>query len=158
MKRELVEATIAEYSGRIGEVIGVTDEFVIDQQTNDAFGHLTDNPDPMHNDPEWARNTPLGGTVVYGFLQASLISRFWKEIGMPLVTTDESYMFNYGIDRMRFPESLHVGAPARATVTLLGIERKSADKVLWKYRVEIHQVGKKKPSTVADVLFCTVFY
>ena len=158
MKREDVEAAEKQLSGKLGQVIGVTKEFIIDQRLNDVFGALTGNPDPMHNDPEWAETSPLGGTVIYGFLQSSLITGFWKELGMPLVTSDESYTFNYGLDRLRFPSSLDVGAPAQATLRILDIDRKSADKIIWRYEVTLRQRGRDKPTMIAEVLFCTVFY
>lgn len=158
MKRGTVEAAVEHFSAKIGHVIGVTKEFSIDQRMNDVFGALTGNPDPMHNDPEWAETSPLGGPVIYGFLQSSLITGFWKELGMPLVTSDESYTFNYGLDRLRFPSSLDVGATAQATLRILDIERKGADKIIWRYEVTINQKGRDKPTMVAEVVFCTVFY
>ena len=48
MKREDVENAMREYEGKIGEVIGVSKKFVIDQKMNDIFGTIIENPDPMH--------------------------------------------------------------------------------------------------------------
>jgi hypothetical protein len=50
MDRETIDVAIEEYSKRIGEVIGVSKKFIIDQRINDIFGALTENSDPMHND------------------------------------------------------------------------------------------------------------
>ena len=158
MKRATVEEAIAFYSHKIGEVIGISEEFVIDQRLNDVFGEITENPDPMHNDKEWAEKSSFGGTIVYGFLQLSLVSKIWKEIGMPIYTSDESYTLNYGVDRVRFPAPLRVGEPARGTVRLLDVEQRDRDRVMWRYEVSIHQKGLEKPTMVAEILFAILFY
>ena len=76
---------------RVGSELGVTPWFTINQTMADVFGHLTGNPDPMHNDPEWGREGPWGGTIAHGFNLLSLTARFWKEIGMPILTSDKMY-------------------------------------------------------------------
>ena len=91
MKWEDVERAVREYEPRVGQVIGESGEYVVDQKMNDIFGTVIENPDVMHNDPEWAAQSPLGGTVVYGFLQLALTTVIWKDLGMPLVTSDEAY-------------------------------------------------------------------
>ena len=158
MKWQDVERAVREYETRVGEVIGVSRDYVIDQKMNDIFGTIIENPDPMHNDPEWAAQSPLGGTVVYGFLQLALTTVIWKDIGMPLVTSDEAYALNYGVDRVRFPASLRVGVPARATVRLLDISRRGDDQVLWRCEVTLTQHGSKKPSMVAEIIIDLVHY
>ena len=66
----------------LGEVIGVSKKFVIDQRINDIFSAVIENLDPMHNDPGWANASPFGSTIVYGYLQLSLAAMIWKDIGM----------------------------------------------------------------------------
>ncbi len=153
-----VEAAVRQYQPRIGEVIGVSRDYVIDQKMNDIFGTIIENPDQMHNDPSWAAESPLGGTVVYGFLQLSLTTVIWKELGLPLVTSDEAYALNYGVNRVRFPSSLRVGMPAQAAVRLLDIKRRGEDQVLWTCEVSLQQRGSKKPSMVAEIIIDLVRY
>ena len=43
---------------RVGSELGATPWFTINQTMADVFGHLTGNPDPMHNDPKWGRQGP----------------------------------------------------------------------------------------------------
>jgi acyl dehydratase len=158
MKWRDVESAVREYQRRIGEVIGVSKEYVIDQKMNDIFGTVIENPDPMHNDPDWAAQSPLGGTVVYGFLQLALTTVIWKDLGLPLVTSDEAYALNYGVDRVRFPSSLRVGTPAQATVRLLDITRRGEDQVLWRCEMTLQQQGNEKPSMVAEIIIDLVHY
>jgi acyl dehydratase len=76
--RQTIDAAINKYSELSGEIIGTSKSFVIDQRTNDIFGALIENLDPMHNDVDWARASPLGSTIVYGYFQVCLISMIWR--------------------------------------------------------------------------------
>ncbi len=158
MKREDVENAMREYEGKIGEVIGVSRKFVIDQKMNDIFGTIIENPDPMHNDPEWAAASPLGGTVVYGWLQLALTTVIWKDLGLPLVTSNEAYALSYGVDKVRFTSGLRVGVPVQGTVRILEIKRRKEDQVLWRYEVTLNQEGSEKPTMVAEVILALVYY
>lgn len=42
----------------------VSDWMTIEQADTDLFAKLTDDEDPMHNDPAWAATTHWGGTIV----------------------------------------------------------------------------------------------
>ncbi|MGY8997006.1 MAG: MaoC/PaaZ C-terminal domain-containing protein, partial [Alphaproteobacteria bacterium] len=42
----------------------VSDWMTIEQADTDLFAKLTDDEDPMHNDPQWAATTHWGGTIV----------------------------------------------------------------------------------------------
>jgi len=67
---------------RVGSELGATPWFTINQTMADVFGHLTGNPDPMHNDPEWGRNGPWGGTIAHGFnlLERDFLDRLGEEL------------------------------------------------------------------------------
>ena len=65
-----------ELKTRVGTEVGVTDWFTIEQKMADVFGALTGNPDAMHNDPEWAKHSPWGGTIAHGLNVLCLIPQF----------------------------------------------------------------------------------
>ncbi len=158
MDRATVEAAIEKYGNRVGEVIGVSKKFVIDQRTNDIFGALTENPDPMHNDVHWAKASPIGSTIVYGYLQVSMLAMIWKDIGLPIYSSDVAYTLNYGLNKVRFPSYLRVGIPAHGKVKMLGVERKNKDQILWRFEASIEQEGNPKPTMVAEAIFTILFY
>jgi acyl dehydratase len=153
MDRQTIDAAIEKYSKRIGEVIGV-----IDQRINDIFGAVIENLDPMHNDEQWARSSPIGSTIVYGYFQVCLISMIWKNIGMPIYSNDVAYTLNYGLNKVRFPSYLRVGFPAHGKVKMLGVERKNKDQSIWRFEVSIEQEGNPKPTMVAEAIFTILFY
>ena len=158
MDRATVEAAIEKYGKRVGEVIGVSKKFVIDQRTNDIFGALTENPDPMHNDVLWAKASPIGSTIVYGYLQVSMLAMIWKDIGLPIYSSDVAYTLNYGLNKVRFPSYLRVGIPAQGKVKMLSVERKNKDQILWRFEASIEQEGNPKPTMVAEAIFTILFY
>jgi acyl dehydratase len=158
MDRRAIDAAIEKYGARTGEIIGISKTFVIDQRINDIFGALSENLDPMHNDVDWARSSPIGGTIVYGYLQVSLVSMIWKDIGMPIYTSHVAYTLNYGLNKVRFPSYLRVGIPARGKVKMLGVERKNKDQIIWRFEVSIEQEGNSKPTMVAEAVFAILFY
>jgi acyl dehydratase len=58
-----------------GDVVGTSEWVTVDQRLLDQFGSATLDDDPMHLDPEWARETgPFGTTVAFGFWTMSLLT------------------------------------------------------------------------------------
>ena len=158
MDRQTIDAAIKKYRELSGEFIGTSKSFVIDQRTNDIFGALIENLDPMHNDVDWARASPIGSTIVYGYFQVCLISMIWKNIGMPIYSSDVAYTLNYGLNKVRFPSYLRVGVPAQGKVKMLGVERKNENQIIWRFEVSIEQEGNPKPTMVAEAVFTILFY
>ena len=149
---------IGEYKRRVGEEIGVSEWFPIEQVSTDVFGAVTHNLDPMHNDPEWAREQgPWGGTVAHGFLVLSLVlSKCWKEIGLPIYSTDRMYAVNYGLDRVRFISPCRVGIPIRARVVLDEVRDKGDNRYLLKTTFSVEQKDSDKPCMIAEFLVMIV--
>jgi acyl dehydratase len=158
MDRQTIDTAIEKYRELAGEIIGISKSFVIDQRTNDIFGALIENLDPMHNDVDWSKASPIGGTIVYGYFQVCLISMIWKDIGMPIYSSDVAYTLNYGLNKVRFPSYLRVGVPAHGKVRMLAVERKNKDQIIWRFEVTIEQEGNPKPTMVAEAVFTILFY
>ena len=62
--------TIAELGQRVGQEIGLSRWFLIDQKRIDAFADATEDWQFIHVDPEAAKATPFGATIAHGFLIA----------------------------------------------------------------------------------------
>jgi acyl dehydratase len=141
---------------RVGSELGATPWFTINQTMADVFGHLTGNPDPMHNDPKWGSQGPWGGTIAHGFNLLSLTARFWKEIGMPILTSDKMYSINYGLDRVRFTNPLRIDHPARARVILNSVKKRTENSYLLKVTHIVEAQGIEKPCMVAECMILIV--
>lgn len=97
-----------------------SDWLTVDQKMIDAFGDLSLDQDPFHQDPEWASlNSPFGSTIAYGFLTMSLLSHFQKtafmksmsQLGEALGTV--GMPINYGFDKLRFIAPVPAGSRIR---------------------------------------------
>src|SRR5690606_38583414 len=86
--------TRQELEQRVGELLGVSDWFEIDQARVDAFADVTLDHQFVHVDPERARETPFGGTIAHGFLTLSLFVHLC--LGFVPVLADRKLLVNYG--------------------------------------------------------------
>jgi acyl dehydratase len=142
--------------GRVGQRLRTSDWFAFEQDQVDDFARAIRDWDPQHNDPVAARNGPFGGTIAHGYLGLSMTSHFMTEAGIPVQSSPELRGLNYGLDRVRFPHAIRVGAPARWHMDLLGYEQTPSGAVRLLLRTTIEMKGATKPSMVADAIFLYV--
>jgi acyl dehydratase len=139
----------------VGRELGVTDWVTIDQTLIDRFADCTGDRQWIHVDVERARReSPLGSTIAHGYLLLALTARFGFELGVFPKQARE--VFNYGLDRVRFPSPVRAGARIRDRVVLLEAEEKGAGRVLLKIRHTIEIEGEEKPAMVAETLALVV--
>ncbi len=102
---------LASAGQRIGEKLGVSPWITIDQSQVNIFGEVTRWRTPGHCDPEHAKRTPYGGTLLHGFHAVSLISHFYKS--SELWPEDGRDPLNYGLDRVRILQPIVIGHGVR---------------------------------------------
>jgi acyl dehydratase len=138
----------------VGQEIGVSSWIEIDQRRITEFGLITEDPDPMHIDPQWAaRNSPYGTTIAFGFLTISLMTRMLNEvIARP---QDEVSTLNYGFDRLRLLSPVRVGARVRGRVTLKQLALRAPTQFRSVYGVVVEIEGEERPALVADWIAVT---
>ena len=141
---------------RIGEEIGVSPWFLIDQARIDAFAEATVDPDPMHVDPAWcAAHSPFKTTIAFGFLTVSLLTHLSHQaIGWISSTHADNggYALNYGFDRLRLVSPVPVGSRIRARFTLLEWSEVRPGESRVKYGVTVEIEGTERPAVVAEWL------
>ncbi|WP_416797621.1 MaoC/PaaZ C-terminal domain-containing protein [Ciceribacter azotifigens] len=139
----------------LGEEIGRSGWYVIDQMDIDAFGRLTKDVDAMHMDPGWAReHSPYGVTIVYGFQTISMMTAMINEILKRGST--EAYKLNYGFDRVRLMAPVPAGSSIRGIAKLKKTEDRGEGRFLVTIEMTVEVDGKEKPAAVADWLFMVV--
>jgi len=140
----------------VGQHLGTSDWFMIDQARIDAFAAATSDPDPMHVDPAWcAANSPFTTTIAFGFLTISLLTHLSHQaIGWVNTGTADTggYVLNYGFDRVRLVEPVPVNSRIRAHFTLLELAEVRPGEVRSKYGVKVEIEGKERPALVAEWL------
>lgn len=147
-----IKARLEELRSRVGETVYESREFTISQRELDVFAALTENIDPMHNDPEWGAQGPWGQTIVHGLFILGLVSKFYKEAGLPIYTTEQMYALNYGFEKVRFPAPFLISKPGRCSVKLVDIIDKGAGRYIVATEFSVRQPGGDKPTMVATFL------
>ncbi len=131
-----------------GKHAGYTEWRELEQERVNLFADATDDHQYIHVDVERAKESPFGGTVAHGFLTLSLAAPVGSEL---VKVTDAATGINYGLDRVRFPAPLPVGAQWRGGAEVLEVSETPGG-VQMTLRITIEVKGSEKPAMVADTL------
>ncbi len=139
------------YLAQVGQEIGVSSWFVIDQKRIDAFAEVTQDFQFIHVDVERAkREAPFGGTIAHGFLTMSMLSAMSYEV-MPRVE-GITMGVNYGFDKLRFISPVRAGSRIRGRFTLAEATMRKPKELQSRSSVTVEIEGEDKPALVADWL------
>ena len=143
-----VFSTFEEIEAATGQEIGTSDWVEITQERVDKFAEATDDFQWIHVDQERAKAGPFGGTIAHGYLTLSLIP--WLGSKVFQVET-EGAKLNYGLNKVRFPNPVPVGARVRVTVAVGEVVEIPAGRQLtMKFVIEIE--NEDKPACVAETV------
>ena len=159
MARVLQPNTDVSSRWTVGEPLGVSAWMRVNQNQIDAFGEITEDLEPLHNDPSWcAENSPYRQPIAYGFLTLSLLTKFMHEATADAMrghSGTSSYPLNYGFDRIRFVAPVTVGSRIRAGFILKGrTQRPEGDLLRVEVTVEIER--QDRPALIAEWLTMSV--
>lgn len=132
----------------VGSHLGYTEWQVMDQDRVNRFADVTDDHNYIHVDVERAKASPFGGTIAHGYLTLSLLAPITMQL---LKVTDVVAGVNYGLDRVRFPAPLRVGAEWRGGGELLEVSDVPGG-VQAKLKATVEVKGSEKPAMVAECL------
>ncbi|MDI9951351.1 MaoC family dehydratase [Rhodococcus sp. IEGM 1305] len=131
-----------------GHTLGTTDWLDITQDQVNRFADATDDHQWIHTDPARAAEGPFGGTIAHGYLTLSLAPMVLAEV---LEIDDTTAALNYGLNKVRFPAPVPVGARLRATVTVTSAQQKPAGiETVFGLTYEVE--GGGRPACIADVV------
>ena len=145
----LTTTPLDQLASRAGTVLGASDYVTITQDTVDAFADITGDRQWIHTDPARAAASPFRGTIAHGYLTLALAPALLNQL-LPL----EGFAagVNYGLERLRFPAPLPVGAPVRLRVRLDAVERIAGGATLH-LTLRFESPDLEKPVCVANVLY-----
>ncbi|MDA9008547.1 MaoC family dehydratase [Alphaproteobacteria bacterium] len=137
--------------GQVGQEVGLSDWFSINQDRIDAFADLTEDHQFIHVDQARAvAETPFGGTIAHGFLTLSMVTAmaenclpFIEGVGMGI---------NYGFDKVRFLSPVRSGSRVRGHYVLTSCEERKAGEVSITWAVSVEIEGQDKPALAAEWL------
>ncbi len=139
---------IAELADHVGGELGCSAWCTVASAQVAQFADATGDHQWIHLDAERARReSPFGGPVAHGFLTLSLIPAWLVEC----ISIQQRMGVNYGLDRVRFPAPLPVGARVRARFALQAYSAiEGGAQLSWAVTVECE--GGAKPVCVAQWL------
>ena len=139
-----------------GEVLGKSKWVEITQELVSEFGKSTLDADPMHIDPDWAKeHTPYGGTIAFGFFTVSLLTHLLHDtLGTSPARepADQGYFMNYGFDHLRLVSPVPVGSRVRGAFRTLDNRFDEKGRNIVKIACEIEVEGQARPALVAEWL------
>ena len=121
----------------------------VTQEMINHFAQATHDHQWIHVDEaRAAKESPYKKTIAHGFLSLGLITKFLSEA---VQVKSLKMGFNYGIDQVRFPHPVAVGALLRGIVSVEKIEDQKFGglKIIWNIKVEIKDI--KKPACIASM-------
>ncbi|MEV6904228.1 MULTISPECIES: MaoC family dehydratase [unclassified Amycolatopsis] len=141
-----VFTNVDEFAAAAGEHLGESEWLTVTQERVQQFADATDDHQWIHLDTEKAAAGPFGTTIAHGFLTLSLLPHF----GSQVYRVDGLKMgINYGLNKVRFPQPVKVGAKVRGSADLLEVTDVAGGKqAVVRWTVEID--GEAKPACVAE--------
>ena len=144
----MTAVTLAEVPTLVGRRLGHTDWREMTQERVNAFADVTEDHNYIHVDVERAKASQFGGTIAHGYLTVSLLA----PISQQLLEVTDATGVNYGMDRLRFPAPLPVGAEFRGTGEVKEVsEIKGGMQAKVLLAVEVK--GSERPALIADCVF-----
>jgi acyl dehydratase len=141
---------LEDMAAKVGEPLGTSDWFLVDQPRIDRFADCTEDRQFIHVDPVAAKDTPFGQTIAHGFLTVSLLSPM-MESALPRL--DAKMSVNYGFNKLRFLSPVKSGKRVRGHFKLLELVEKRPGQ--WQQTVEatVEIEGEDKPALIAEWTF-----
>ncbi|WP_127129645.1 MaoC family dehydratase [Georgenia sp. SYP-B2076] len=121
----------------------------ITQEQVNLFADATDDHQWIHVDPERAKGGPFGAPIAHGYLSLALMIPLSEEL---LQVDGVTTKVNYGLDKVRFPSPVKVGARVRMGSTI-----KDVTEIAGGYQIVLENVveveGTTKPAVAATTLY-----
>ncbi|MEU7923878.1 MaoC family dehydratase [Micromonospora sp. NPDC049801] len=143
-----VFTSVDELTAAVGETLGPGPWQRIEQDRVNLFADATDDHQWIHIDPERAAAGPFGAPIAHGFLTLSLVPAL---AGQLYRVEGVAMGVNYGLNRVRFPAPLRVGAAVRASAVIAEVSPVSGG-VQLVTAVTVNSDGGDKPVCVAETV------
>jgi acyl dehydratase len=144
------EITLDAYKAMVGQEVGVSRWFEIDQDRINQFADVTEDHQFIHVDPERAKATPFGGTVAHGFLTLSLLAPMARDAQPKVI--NRVMGINYGFDRVRLMAPVRAGSRIRGRFVLKEVVDRGPKEIMARTEVMVEIEGGERPALVAEWL------
>ena len=138
-----------ELKALAGTDLGHTGWLEITQDRINAFADATGDHQWIHVDRERAAAGPFGRTIAHGYLTLSLVIPLLNEL---VDVKGVSMGINYGLNKVRFPAPVPVGAKIRLAAQFGAVEDAGVNAVQAVIDCTIGVEGGEKPACVAQAV------
>jgi acyl dehydratase len=141
--------TPADLLAHVGQKLGVSDWFTVEQHHIDTYAQVTGDDFWIHVDVARAqRDMPGGKTIAHGLFVLSLVPRLQRDI---FRIEQRGQGLNYGSDRVRYTAQVQVLSRLRLHQTLLKATcLEGATRITTQCEFEIE--GQTRPALVAEFI------
>jgi acyl dehydratase len=140
--------TPADLAPAVGQHLGYSEWLTITQERINQFAEATGDHQWIHVDPVRAKDGPFGACIAHGYLTLSLVNLFLPQI---VEVRGIRMGVNYGVDKVRFPAPVRVGARIRGGGELVNVETVKGG-VQATIRVTVEIAGSERPGCVVDTI------
>jgi acyl dehydratase len=140
-----------EITALAGAELGRTGWMEVTQERVNTFADATGDHQWIHVDAGRAAAGPFGGTIAHGYLTLSMVIPLFAEL---LDVTGISMAINYGLNKVRFPAPVPVGAKIRLAAVAAAAELAGdgqSVQLTADFTVEVE--GGAKPACVAQAIY-----
>jgi len=139
-----------EIKALAGRDLGRSDWLEITQERVNTFADATGDHQWIHVDVERAAAGPFGGPIAHGYLTLSLVIPLFTEL---LEITGTTMSVNYGLEKVRFPSPVRVGAKIRLAATVAEVTEVTGNGVQMVLDFTVEIDGQPKPACVARPVY-----
>jgi acyl dehydratase len=133
-----------------GRDLGHSEWLEITQERVNTFADATGDHQWIHVDVERARTGPFGAPIAHGYLTLSLVIPLFSQ----LLQVDGIKMgVNYGLEKVRFPSPVKVGAKIRLAAKVVSVEDVAGNGVQSTFDFTVEVDGSDKPACVARPVY-----
>src|SRR5438067_8987259 len=150
-----VVTSVEQLKQYVGKETRVGDWHLVTQEEINAFAEATGDHQWIHVDPERAKSGPFKGTIAHGFwtLSAAPFILRGGNGGEGIQVRLPSQMgINYGLNRVRFINPVHVGKRIRARSKLISVEEVQPNVIQQVSEITVEIEGETKPAMVAEMV------
>jgi acyl dehydratase len=147
---ETTITSVEQLKGLVGQETRVGDWHLVTQEEINQFADATGDHQWIHVDPERAKNGPFGGTIAHGFWTLSAAPFIMRGGEGVQIRLPSRMGVNYGLNRVRFINPVHVGKRIRARAKLVSVDEVQPKVIQQVSEITVEIEGETKPAMVAE--------
>src|SRR5438132_1502674 len=144
----MIKAPLKNIRASIGQELGVSRWFEVDQERINRYAAAVDDFNDVHVDQEVGRSGAFGTTIAHGLLTLGLVTAMAAEI----VPAPEEMIrgYYYGFDRVRFVRPVLCGSSVRGRFRLIDYVERAPGEWLRTVGVVVEVEGQDAPALTAE--------